>query len=467
MVFLVYIPKEAGLKSMETDDGAIKMNYEADSVIKTYLITSGLYTLATAMIWGVNTLFLLDAGLDIFQIMLINSLYSIGQVLFEIPTGVIADTLGRRISFLSGIAILMVSTLLYLGSATLGWGIPGFAVGSVLLGLGYTFQTGAVDAWLVDALDELNYKGRKDEVFARGGFVFGVAMLIGTISGGFLGQANLALPYIARAIIMAISFLVTLRLMHDIGFKTRPLKINHFAAETRTIFKAGVRFGWRNPVVRPLLFASAIQGSFFMYFFYAAQPYLLFLLGRPDLIWVSGAFAAMFGLSSMIGNLCVKLITRTSWGDSASRVLTAGAVIFSILAFTAGMSGFISPEEGSIAGFSLLVGSMFLIGVTMGIIEPIGQGYINAHIPSKHRATILSVNSFFHDAGNTIGQPAFGWISRAVSIPVAYIVGSAVTVFAAPLFARSGREAETCIGVNAAGECMPPGSRSPMESLEI
>ena len=448
--------------SMDTDDGLKVIKDTSDNVIKTYLITSGLYTLAAALIWGVNTLFLLDAGLDIFMIMLINSLYSLGQVLFEIPTGVIADTLGRKISFLSGIAILMVSTLLYLGSATLGWGIPGFAAASVLLGLGYTFQTGAVDAWLVDALDALDYKGRKDEIFARGGFVFGAAMLIGTISGGLLGQIDLALPYVMRAIIMVVAFLVTLRIMHDIGFQSRSLKLSRFAAETRTIFQAGVRFGWRNPVIRPLLFASAIQGSFFMFFFYAAQPYLLNLLGRPDLIWVSGAFAAMFGLSSMIGNLFVKLVTRTRWGESAPLVLTAGAVIFSILALTAGLSGFFAPEEGSIPGFISLVISMFLIGVMMGIIEPIGQGYINAHIPSKHRATILSVNSFFHDAGNSIGQPSFGWISRAASIPAAYIVGAFVTVLAAPLYAKSGREAETCIDVNTAGECISPGSRGPM-----
>ena len=439
----------------------------AARVIRTYLTTSGLFTLATALIWGINTLFLLEAGLDIFEIMLVNSLYSVGQVLFEIPTGVIADTVGRKISFLFGIVTLTLSTLLYLASASFGWGILGFSAGSIMLGLGYTFQTGAVDAWLVDALDALGHEGRKDAVFARGGFVFGIAMLIGTIAGGLLGQVDLALPYMVRSAILVIAFTATFMLMHDIGFNPRPLQVSHFAAETRVIFNAGMRFGWRNPVVRPLLLASAAQGSFFMYFFYAAQPYILKLLGRPDLIWVSGAFAAMFGLSSMIGNLCVNLVTRSRWGASAPRVLTTGAAVFSVLACIAGLSGLFAPAEGSITGFVSLVITMFLIGILMGVIGPISQGYINAHIPSKHRATVLSVDSFFADAGGALGQPSFGWLSRAFSIPTAYIVGSFVTIIAAPLYARSGREAEVCIDLNEAGECIPPGSRKPIDSLEI
>ncbi len=76
-------------------------------IIRTYLITTALYTLATSMIWGINTLFLMDAGLDIFQVMLVNAAFTGGMVLFEIPTGVIADTLGRKTSFLMCIGVIL------------------------------------------------------------------------------------------------------------------------------------------------------------------------------------------------------------------------------------------------------------------------------------------------------------------------------------------------------------------------
>ena len=438
-----------------------------EKVIRTFYITSGLFTVATAFIWGVNTLFLLDAGLDIFEVMVINSIYSIGQVFFEIPTGVVADTIGRRVSFLFGIATLTISTLLYLASASFGWGMIGFAVGSVLLGLGYTFQTGAVEAWLVDALEASGYKGRIDQVFARGGIVFGAAMLTGTIAGGILGQFDLALPYLTRAAILVIAFIATFSMMHDIGFKSRPLKASLFTAETRRIFKAGVHYGWHNPAVRPLLLASAAQGSFFMYFFYAAQPYALSLLGRPDLIWVSGVLAALFGLASIVGNLCVGLVTGSRWGKSAPQVLTAGAIIFSVLVGLAGLVGLLAPGEGSMIGFIFLATLLFLVGVWMGLTSPIRQGYINAHIPSQQRATVLSLDSFFNDAGGTLGQPSFGWLSRAFSIPAAYIVGSLITVIAAPFYVRSGKMADVCIDVGTAEEFCPVGAREPIDTIGI
>ena len=89
-------------------------------VLATYFTVAGLYTLAAALIWGVNTLFLLDAGLDIFQVFVANAAFTAGSVLFEIPTGVFADSRGRRISFLLSVSILLLTTLAYVGVAELG-----------------------------------------------------------------------------------------------------------------------------------------------------------------------------------------------------------------------------------------------------------------------------------------------------------------------------------------------------------
>ena len=124
-------------------------------------------------------MFLLDAGLDIFRVMLVNATFSAGQIVFEVPTGVIADTIGRRASFLIGIGSLMVATLGYVGSSVFHWGLAGFILSSILLGFGFTCQTGAVDAWMVDALDATGYSGSKDRVFARSGIFTGVSMLVG------------------------------------------------------------------------------------------------------------------------------------------------------------------------------------------------------------------------------------------------------------------------------------------------
>lgn len=128
------------------------MNDAARRVRRTYLLLTLLSTLAASLIWGINTLFLLDAGLTNTQAFAANAFFTVGQVLFEVPTGVVADVKGRRVSFLLGAITLLVSTLLYL----LMWQIRapfwGWAVSSAVIGLGFTFFSGAVEAWLVDAV---------------------------------------------------------------------------------------------------------------------------------------------------------------------------------------------------------------------------------------------------------------------------------------------------------------------------
>ncbi len=416
---------------------------QGQRVVRVYLTTNAMFTLATSLIWGVNTLFLLDAGLDLFQVMVVNGAYSIGQMIFEVPTGVVADTIGRRASYAFGIFTLFVSTSLYVASARFGWGMGGFLAASALLGLGYTFQTGAVDAWLVDALDHLHHAQPRSQVFARGGMVNGVTMLVGTLAGGFLGQADLMLPYVVRAVILILALIVVLVLMRDIGFEPRPLKISRFGDETRLILSAGIDYGWRSPVVRPLMLVSAAQGTFMMFFFYSSQPYALELLGRADLVWVAGALTAMFGLTGVIGNLCVGPVTRTNWGHSATRVLTAGALLLAALVAILGVVGVLTPSGGSIASFVVLVVVFALFGVVFGIIGPVRQAFINEHIPSAQRATVLSLDSFFGDAGAAIGQPGFGWFSRTITIPASYLFGAAMLSLAVPFYRRAGRNADS------------------------
>ena len=410
-------------------------------IVGVYLFTSGLFTLAVSLIWGVNTLFLLDAGLDIFEVMLVNAAASAGMVFFEVPTGVVADTIGRKASFLIGIAILFVSTLLYLATAEYAWGLFAFIGASALLGIGYTFQSGAVDAWLVDALDHVEHKTPRENVFARGGMVFGTAMFFGTLAGGFLGQVDLSWPFVARAGILVIAFGVTLFLMREIGFEPRPLKASTIGAETRKIASAGVRYGWRDPVVRPLLIISALQGIFMMYFFYSSQPYALMLLGREDLIWVAGAVTALFGLTSIIGNTMVGRLMSTGWGDRPASVLAVCSAVIALLIAGIGLVGIITPEGTSIISFVIMVVLFAAFGILFGIMGPIRKAFINRHIPSAQRATVLSLDSFFDEAGGMIGQPGFGWIAKTFSIPVGYLVGSVFMGATYPLYSHAGRVA--------------------------
>ena len=129
------------------------------SIQRTYLVLMLGNTLAASFIWGINTIFLLDAGLSNLEAFAANAFFTAGMVIFEVPTGIVADTVGRRASYLLGTLTLTVSTLLYV----LLWQIEApfwaWAIASILLGLGFTFFSGAVEAWLVDALTATGFTG--------------------------------------------------------------------------------------------------------------------------------------------------------------------------------------------------------------------------------------------------------------------------------------------------------------------
>jgi MFS family permease len=105
------------------------------------------------------------------------------MVIFEVPTGVVADGWGRRLSFLLGTLTLSATTVLYVLLWQVEAAFWAWAVVSTLLGLGFTFFSGAVEAWLVDALEATGYGGTLEAILGRGQVIGGVAMLIGSVGG--------------------------------------------------------------------------------------------------------------------------------------------------------------------------------------------------------------------------------------------------------------------------------------------
>ena len=405
-------------------------------VINTYFSVTALYTLAVSVIWGINTLFLMDAGLDIFQVMVVNALFTAGMVIFEVPTGVVADTIGRKVSFLLCLLVLFVTTLLYVAAARFSWGVWAFAAISVFIGLGFTFFTGAVEAWLVDALDHTGYDKPHEQVFARGQAVFSAAMLIGTVGGGVLGQIHMSWPYIVRAALLVPTFFITLILMKDLGFKGRPLSVSTFSAEARKVFLDGVKFGWNQPILRLCVLAAFVEGLFFIYGWYSWQRYFLDLLNR-ELVWVAGIVAALMSVSMIVGNA---LVGRFST-DASRRpaIIAVNTAVRATVIVAAGLLGALTPPESrGVLVFSVVVFLYLVFGVSFGISGPIRMALVNRHIPSAKRATVLSVDSLFGEGGGVLGQTGLGYLSRRVSIPVAWVLGGAFLYLGYPLYRKVG-----------------------------
>jgi len=390
-------------------------------IIRTYYTITALFNFAMSLIWGIDTLFKMGAGLDIQHVLLTNAAFTLGSMVFEIPTGVVADTLGRRVSFLLCLASLFVTTLLYVAIAWRGWGFWAFVWVSVFLGLGYTFYTGAVDAWLVDALQATGYSKPLEPVFARAQMFFGAGMLVGTIGGGLLGQIRLDLPYLVRAAIVIPLFVLAWRGMPELGFRPRALELRRVPAEMRRVFIEGLSYGLKHPVVRPVMLASLVGMSFMIFGFYSWQRYFLDLLGR-NLVWVDGVISSLVGLSLIAGNALVgplSRVVRTRTGLLMLSVAVQAALVVAC---------------GLLTNFYVVVALYLLYGVAIGLAMPVKQAYLNAHIPSAQRATILSLDSMFGNLGGVIGQSGWGAIARVRSIGMAWAYSGLTLLLGIPLY---------------------------------
>ncbi|HSB60671.1 MAG TPA: MFS transporter [Vicinamibacteria bacterium] len=414
-------------------------------MLGTYLTLTLLSTFASSFIWGINTLFLLDAGLGVTQAFAANAFFTFGQVLFEVPTGVVADTLGRRVSYLLGSATLLLSTLLYL----LMWQVSGpfwaWAVSSMLLGLGFTFFSGATEAWLVDGLNHTRYRGTLESAFARGQVVGGVAMLTGTVAGGVVAQAtNLGVPYVLRSVMLALTFLVAFLRMRDVGFV--PQRSASVVGSMRGILAASLDHGLRNPPVRWLMLAAPFGGGVAMYAFYAMQPYLLELYGSGTSYAIAGLAAAMVAGAQTIGGFVVPHLRRAF--HRRTSLLLVGSVA------SAGALALI----GLVSSFAWALVLLAIWAVVFAATMPVRLAFLNGLIPSAQRATVLSSDNLLGSSGGVLVQPGLGRVADAWSYSASYVVGAGVQLLALPFILLARREGAPSdrIGERGAEGAAPP-----------
>ena len=397
------------------------------SIQRTYLGLLLGNTLAASLIWGINTIFLLDAGLSNLEAFAANAFFTVGMVLFEVPTGIVADTVGRRASYLLGTLTLAASTLFYV----LLWQIEApfwqWAVASLLLGLGFTFFSGAVEAWLVDALTATGYTGTLESVFGRGQVVTGAAMLTGSVAGGFIAeQTSLGVPFVLRGVVLVVMFVVAFRLMHDVGFT--PEKGGRPLAEMRKIASASIEYGWRVPAVKWLMVEVLFAGGIGFYAFYALQPYLLELYGDPEAYQVAGLAAALVAGAQILGGVAAPHIRRL-FHRRTSALIAIAALSTATLALI-----------GAIENFWAVIGLTAVWGLLFAAAMPIRQAYINGLIPSRQRATILSFDSMMGSSGGVWAQPPLGKAADAWGYGPSYLIGAGISALALPFLVLSRRQ---------------------------
>lgn len=383
-------------------------------------------TLAASLIWGLNTLFLLDAGLSNFEAFAANAFFTLGMVLFEVPTGVVADSWSRRASYLLGTITLSATTLAYFFMWQSHAPFIGWAIASLGIGLGFSFFSGAVEGWLVDALTFAGYKGKLESVFGRGQVVSGVAMLVGSLGGGFIAQATtIGAPFVARSGILVLLFVAAAVFMKDWGFE--PDKHKNLFVAMRKILGASVQFGFKNPPVRWMMLSSIFTASVGFYAFYALQPYLLELYGNKTAYWVAGMAAALVAGSQILGGLLAPKIA----GLSRRRTTTIlGMIITSCI---------ILILFSIVHNFYLALVLVSVWGMMFAAVMPVRQAYMNGMITSRQRATVLSFDSLMGNSGGVLVQPILGKAADFYSYGTSLFIGGLIQLLALPFILASRR----------------------------
>jgi MFS family permease len=248
-------------------------------------------------------------------------------------------------------------------------------------------------------------------------------MLVGTVGGGLLGQIDLSIPYVVRAVLLVVVFGVAYVVMHDLGFQPRRVTLGELPGEVVLNARAGVAYGWGQRPLRLLMLASCVQLGFFTWAFYASQPYLLDLLSS-DAVWVAGLVTAGIALSTIAGNQLVEVLSRRC-GRRTTLLLGAAAV-----------ETCAAVALGLVSSFWLALPALLLITAASGVTSPVRQAYLHQVVPSEQRATVVSFDSMISNTGGIGGQLGLGALGENRSIGSAFVVGGLATALALPLLAR-------------------------------
>lgn len=298
---------------------------------------------------------------------------------------------------------------------------------SLFLGLGFTFFSGAVEAWLVDALEATGFTGELESVFAKGQIVMGGAMLIGSVSGGFIAQiTDLGIPYIIRSVILGITCILAYFFMKDIGFT--PAHGKHPFKEMKKTLSLSLQFGLKNQKIKWVMYAAPFAGGVSFYIFYALQPYLLSLYGDDTAYGIAGIAAALVAGAQMLGGFASPFIRKVF--PTRTAALLFGGIVSTILLALLGI----------VPHFFVVLLIVALWGLLFSAVTPIRQAFLNQHIPSTQRATVLSFDALLSSSGGILTQPVLGKAADIYGYPASYLISSVFQLVAIPFLLKAYKE---------------------------
>lgn len=328
-------------------------------------------------------------GLDFLHIGLLNSVYALTAIVFEVPTGALADRFGRRRAMMLG-ALMMAAGCLVNFAGHSFWA---FALGEGFLALGMTLTSGADSAYLYDRLAQA---GRTDEYRAREGSataskLIGAALAL--VAGGYLAERSLDLTYGASAVVCAVAAIVAFALHERPLVERRRRSRGVWAGFGAGIVRAGVVVV-RQPELRLAMIFSMLAFTLLRVGLYLHPAYLESVGFHHS---AAGWMLALLSVVGAVGAFAIEPIRK--------RIGEAGLVWG--LPFVLGLTYACLTSTVAAIGVALLVVQAWC----NGIYSPLSKELLNREIhESRQRATVLSVESMFRRLAFGVFAPVAGWL---------------------------------------------------------
>ncbi|MFC4069731.1 MFS transporter [Actinoplanes subglobosus] len=362
------------------------------------------------------------AHLTPVELVLVGTVMEITCLLGEVPTGVLADARSRTLSVQIGLILIGLSLVLQGALPVFGW----ILAAQVVWGIGYTFTSGAIEAWIADEVGE----DQLTHVFLRGRR-FGIgAMILGSVAAGAVGTLDLRMPMLIAGGGYLVLAAVLVVIMKEPHFTPAAAGDRLTFTLMRDTFAAGVRQARQRPLIRSFLLVSLLAGLSGEAFDRLWTAHLMESFRPPS---VAAWFAGLAIVGQLIGlavNYGVERagLTETDRPGRLLAVLTVVQVV--------GMAGF------ALAGtLWAAVGALWARDAARALSGPLESAWLNRGIDSSSRATVLSVNSQFDAFGQVVGGPPLGALAGRTSIPVALLVSAGLLAPAAWIFTRLARTA--------------------------
>jgi DHA3 family tetracycline resistance protein-like MFS transporter len=383
----------------------------------------GLGLLVTAPIYRIES-----AGFGPLELVLAGTALEVAYFVSEVPTGVVADVYSRRLSCVIG-AFVMGAGWLVEGSFASLWPIM---AGQALLGMGWTFFSGAAEAWVAGELGE----DRAPRALVRGDQAGLVAGVIGGFMGAGLASVELNLPilfagmsHVALGVYLAV-------LMPENGF----IKAEHatrLIALTSTI-RSGARAIRGNRFLLMILVTSFLMGAASEGLDRLWEAHLYTDYTLPTVFGVSRLylFAIVAGVATAL-SVGVLSFTRKFIERESDRSLARVASIMTVLV-AGGCMVF-----GLASGVWIAIGAYWIIRIGRNVLEPTLTVWTVRHTDPSVRATVLSMHGQSHSIGEVLAGPTVGFVGRLVSIPAALVTSGIIEAVALPLLAREAARAPT------------------------